>query len=94
VNTIGYKANRMVLFLNAQDSLHAVTPREPSPFTRKLVNIIGEVDKSFPKRATSPAQEERQELLLGQSNFTAEETGRGTKKSLILISTYRFNASS
>lgn len=49
VDTIGYKANRLVMFLNTQDSLHAVTPREPSRHTRKLVNIIGEVDRSLPK---------------------------------------------
>ena len=49
VDTIRYKANRLVIFLNTQDSLHAVTPRVPSPHTRKLVNIIGEVDRSFPK---------------------------------------------
>ena len=49
VSTIEYKANRMVLFLNSQDSLHAVTSRSRSPHTRKLVNIIGEVDRSYPK---------------------------------------------
>ena len=39
----------MVMFLNTQDWLHALTPRTPSAHTRRLVNIIGEVDKSFPK---------------------------------------------
>ena len=48
VDSIGYKANRLVMFLNTQDSLHAVTAREPSRHTRRLVNIIGEVDRSFP----------------------------------------------
>jgi hypothetical protein len=49
VDTVKYRANTMVMFLNTADSLHAVTPREPSVHTRRLVNIIGEVDKSFPK---------------------------------------------
>ncbi len=49
LETVEYKANRMVMFINSQDSLHAVTPRDPSPHTRRLVNIIGEVDKSIPR---------------------------------------------
>jgi len=48
VDTVPYKANTMVMFLNTQDSLHAVTPRAPSRHTRKLVNIIGEVGEAFP----------------------------------------------
>ena len=67
VNTIGYKANRMVLFLNTQDSLHAVTPREPSPFTRKLVNIIGEVDKSFPKGLFPRPKRKDKDYFLGKA---------------------------
>lgn len=49
VATVEYKANRMVMFVNSQDSLHAVTPRTPSPHTRRLVNIIAEVDTSIPQ---------------------------------------------
>jgi hypothetical protein len=49
VDTVSYKANTMVMFLNTQDALHAVTPRAPSQHTRKLVNIIGEVnEEAFP----------------------------------------------
>jgi hypothetical protein len=48
VKTVDYKANRLVIFVNTDASLHAVTPREASTYTRKLVNIIGEVDKSIP----------------------------------------------
>lgn len=49
VDTVPYAPNTMVLFLNTQDALHAVTDRAPSPHTRRLVNIIGEVDKSIPR---------------------------------------------
>ncbi len=45
VDTVSYKANTMVMFLNTQDALHAVTPRAASQHTRKLVNIIGEVNE-------------------------------------------------
>ena len=48
VATIEYQTNTMVMFLNTMDSLHAVTPRQPSAHIRRLVNIIGEVDKSLP----------------------------------------------
>lgn len=50
MDTVAYKANRMVMSLNAQDSLPVVTPRAPSRHARWLVNIIGAVDGSFPKR--------------------------------------------
>lgn len=49
VKSVDYKANRLVIFLNTEGSLHAVSPREASSHTRKLVNIIGEVDKSIPE---------------------------------------------
>jgi hypothetical protein len=49
VDTVRYRPNTMVMFLNSQDSLHAVTPRGPSAHTRRLVNIIGEVDCSYPQ---------------------------------------------
>ena len=48
VDIVRYKPNTMVLFVNSQDSLHAVSPRLPSGHTRRLVNIIGEVDQSYP----------------------------------------------
>ena len=48
VGTVPYQANTLVLFLNGQDALHAVTPRAPSAHTRKLVNLIGEVNETFP----------------------------------------------
>lgn len=49
VDTVRYRPNTMVMFLNGQDALHAVTPRGPSAHTRRLVNIIGEVDHSYPQ---------------------------------------------
>ena len=50
VDTVPYQANTMVMFLNTQDALHAVTPRAPSQHTRKLVNTIGEVnEEAFPQ---------------------------------------------
>ena len=37
-----YEANTFIMFLNTLDSIHGVTPREPSLKSRRLVNIIGE----------------------------------------------------
>ncbi len=43
-----YQPNTLFFFLNTIDSVHAVTPREPSQVSRRLVNIIGEVYNSVP----------------------------------------------
>jgi len=48
VKTVPYRANTLVLFMNSDLALHGVTPREASSQTRRLLNIIGEVDKSLP----------------------------------------------
>jgi hypothetical protein len=48
VGTCKYKANTLFFFLNTIDSVHGVTPREPSSVSRRLVNIIGEVYNSVP----------------------------------------------
>jgi hypothetical protein len=43
VTVIPYEKNVLMLFLNTPRSIHAVTPRFPTPHTRRFVNIIGEV---------------------------------------------------
>lgn len=43
---VSYAPNRLVLFLNTIDSVHAVTPRQMTNYTRRLVNFVGEVDKN------------------------------------------------
>lgn len=48
VKTVTYRPNTMVMFLNSDDALHGVLPRAVSSQTRRLVNIIGEVDQSIP----------------------------------------------
>jgi hypothetical protein len=47
--TVRYEPNMLVLFLNTPDSVHGVSPREPSARSRRLVNIIGEVYNVYPK---------------------------------------------
>ena len=47
VQTIRYKANTLVFFLNSLDSLHSVTLRHPTPHTRKFVNFLADSDKSL-----------------------------------------------
>jgi hypothetical protein len=42
VETIPYRRNSAVIFINSVRSLHAVTPRSASPIPRRHVNIIGE----------------------------------------------------
>ena len=42
VSTVPYKTNTLVMFINGLDSVHAVTPRTPSPTCRRLVNIAAD----------------------------------------------------
>jgi len=42
VGSVSYAPNRLVLFLNTIDSVHGVSPRSVTPFTRRLCNFIGE----------------------------------------------------
>lgn len=42
VKTIRYEANTFVLLLNGINSLHSVTRREPTPHTRKFVNLLAD----------------------------------------------------
>ena len=43
VARIAYAPNRLVFFLNSVHSIHGLAPRSLAPYTRRLVNIIGEV---------------------------------------------------
>jgi hypothetical protein len=45
VRVIPYEKNVLVLFLNTARSIHAVTPRFPTPHTRRFVNVIGELSQ-------------------------------------------------
>jgi hypothetical protein len=46
---VPYRPNTLVIFINSAISLHAVTPREPTPLSRRLVNIVGRVHRSVPE---------------------------------------------
>jgi hypothetical protein len=43
VDTARYRANTLVLFLNSPASIHAVTPRTPTPLTRRHINFCCDV---------------------------------------------------
>jgi len=43
VRTAPYKANTLVLFLNSPRSIHAVSPRTPTPLTRRHINFCADV---------------------------------------------------
>jgi hypothetical protein len=49
VARVPYEPNKFVMFLNTIDSVHGVTPRQPTTYSRKLVNIIGEVFPFMPE---------------------------------------------
>ena len=49
VDTIPYRPNTMVIFINSAEALHAVTPRQPTGVSRRLINIIGRVPHSVPE---------------------------------------------
>jgi hypothetical protein len=47
VKTVPYESNVLVLFLNTIDSLHGVTPREPTPWTRMFLNLGSQVQSDL-----------------------------------------------
>lgn len=49
VHTVAYKPNTAVIFINSPLALHAVSARDPSPLSRRLVNIMGRVPHSIPE---------------------------------------------
>ena len=49
VDTVAYKPNTAVIFINSPMALHAVSARDPSPVSRRLVNIMGRVPHSIPE---------------------------------------------
>lgn len=42
VSTIAYRANNLVCFVNSQRAVHGVSPRGPSPLSRRYINLIAE----------------------------------------------------
>jgi hypothetical protein len=49
VYTVPCRPNTAVLFVNSQSSLHAVSSRDPSTLSRRLVNVMGRVHQSVPE---------------------------------------------
>ena len=49
IKTIRYSPNTLVIFINSENSLHAVSERSVTNHSRRLVNIIGEVYQSIPE---------------------------------------------
>jgi len=43
VDEVPYEANTFVLFLCSRYSIHGVSPRSVTPYSRRLVNVIGEL---------------------------------------------------
>jgi hypothetical protein len=43
VDEVNYEANTFVLFLCSKYSIHGVSPRSVTPYSRRLVNVIGEL---------------------------------------------------
>lgn len=42
VNTVKYRANTLMIFVNSPFSIHGVTERQPTPHIRRYINIIAE----------------------------------------------------
>jgi hypothetical protein len=49
IHSVAYKPNTAVIFINSAMALHAVSARDPSPVSRRLVNIMGRVPHSIPE---------------------------------------------
>ena len=63
---VPYKANTLVIFINSPVSLHAVTPRDPTPLSRRLVNIVGRVYRSIPEGLFERPQKRGLKALMGR----------------------------
>ena len=65
IGTIPYAANTLVLLINSIDSLHSVTTRQPTPHTRKFMNLLADFNhdlfefKPFLHRRIIPALKRR-----------------------------------
>jgi hypothetical protein len=49
VNTVDYRANTAVIFINSECALHAVSRRGPALLSRRLVNIMGRFREALPE---------------------------------------------
>lgn len=49
VARVPYGPNTLAMFMNTINSVHAVSPRQPTEYSRKLVNIIGEIYPCMPQ---------------------------------------------
>ena len=43
VQAVGYGANVFACFINGPTSVHAVSPRSPTPLVRRYINLIAKV---------------------------------------------------
>ncbi len=75
---IPYKANTLVIFINSAVSLHAVTPRERTHLSRRLVNIVGRVHRSVPEGLFERPQKTGLKALLGR--YTIRISDRLSKR--------------
>jgi hypothetical protein len=58
--TVPYAANRLVIFPQGLHALHGVSPRHPTPHTRRYVFITAELTEDWlrqPLQETQPLQE-------------------------------------
>jgi hypothetical protein len=51
---VPYKRNVLAMFINSYTSIHAVSPRSVTPFSRRLVNVIGQKVRRPLARAIVP----------------------------------------
>ena len=63
---VPYRPNTLVVFINSAVSLHAVTPRAPTTLSRRLVNIVGRVQRSVPEGLFERPQKKGLKALAGR----------------------------
>jgi hypothetical protein len=64
ISVCNYQANTLFFFINTIDSVHGVTPREPSRVSRRLVSFIGEVYNLVPFRLYT--RESKNKRMIGR----------------------------
>lgn len=63
VATIPYRPNTLVAFINSEAALHAISDRSVTPYSRRLVNTIGEVYRALPEGLFVKKQERFAKLI-------------------------------
>jgi len=76
VEEVPYQRNTLAWFINSRTSIHAVSPRSVTPYSRRLVNFIGQtvVRKASPGASPDPSLSEEEDSATTLSATSASSS--------------------